>query len=402
MAFETGPQFELCVHPTQATTCWSNWGKSSTPVNGYLVSCSSPLNSVFSHTYNNRRVLITGHTGFKGSWLALWLNHLGADVSGFALAPETSPSHWELLAADCTDIRGDIRDALAVREAVQSSRPEVVFHLAAQPLVRRSYRDPLETWSTNVMGTANLLEACGQSDTVRAVVVVTTDKCYENREQVWGYRESDTLGGHDPYSASKAAAEFVAASYRRSYGNNDDFPLVATARAGNVIGGGDWSEDRLIPDAARAVAAEQSVEIRSPEATRPWQHVLECLSGYLLLGQRLLQGHGSIADAWNFGPGTDGNRTVGSVLRSMQSHWPNLQWHQTSAVQPHETTLLQLDSTRSQRLLNWQPVWTIDQGLAATADWYHRFYRDGTVISQEQLQAFISAAQAKELPWAVS
>ena len=341
-------------------------------------------------SYSNRRVLITGHTGFKGSWLALWLTELQAVVTGLALAPATQPNHWDLLDLQIQDIRGDIRDTSTVRQAFDASRPEIVFHLAAQPLVRRSYREPLETWSTNVMGTANVLEACRQSESVKAVVVITTDKCYKNQEQLWGYRETEPLGGHDPYSASKAAAELVAASYRQSFFCGSGSALLATARAGNVIGGGDWSEDRLIPDAARAVAANQSLEIRSPQATRPWQHVLECLAGYLRLGKHLLQGTSEFADAWNFGPGPDGNRTVASVLQTMHIHWPELNWHQTSVTQPHETTLLQLDSTRAHRLLGWHPVWTIDQGLEKTAEWYATYARDQRISSRDQLHQYIS------------
>jgi CDP-glucose 4,6-dehydratase len=357
---------------------------------------------VFDNIYENRRVLVTGHTGFKGSWLTHWLTQLRADVTGLSLSPECSPNHWDLLQLECADVRGDIRDSFAVKAAVDTAAPEIVFHLAAQPLVRRSYRDPLETWSTNVQGTANVLEACRCADSVRAIVVVTTDKCYENQEQIWGYRECDRLGGHDPYSASKAAAELVATSYRKSYFSKDSAPLLATARAGNVIGGGDWSEDRLIPDAARAASLHQSLEIRSPHATRPWQHVLECLSGYLLLGQQLLQEKREFANAWNFGPGPDGNRTVASMLKTIQTHWPELQWHQTAVSNPHETTLLQLDSTRAHCLLGWQPVWTIDEGLAVTADWYRQYALDGNVATTDQLLRFVADAATLQRSWAVS
>lgn len=355
---------------------------------------------MFSNIYQDRSVLLTGHTGFKGSWLALWLHRLGANVTGFSLPPATDPNHWDRLGVDISDRRGDIRDADKLMATTQAAQPEVVFHLAAQPLVRRSYRDPIETWTTNVSGTVNLLEACRKCESVKAIVIITTDKCYQNKEQIWGYRETESLGGHDPYSASKAAAELAVASYRQSYFSNDDSPLVATARAGNVIGGGDWSEDRLIPDAARAVAENKSLEIRSPGATRPWQHVLESLSGYLLLGQNLLQAQRGMADAWNFGPGPDGNRTVASVLASMQTHWPELRWHQTATPQPHETTLLQLDSTKAQRTLLWQPVWSIDQGIAQTAQWYHDFYRHGSLTSDQQLTAFINDAESLGRVWA--
>ena len=256
----------------------------------------------FGNVYRGRRVLVTGHTGFKGSWLALWLTELGADVTGCSLAPPTSPNHWDLLGLQIADHRLDVRDASAIARVVSQVRPEVVFHLAAQSLVRRSYREPLETWSTNVMGTANVLDACRQTAGVRAVVVVTSDKCYENQGWKRGYREDDRLGGHDPYSASKAATEMVAASYRGAFFGSKSTPLLATGRAGNVIGGGDWSEDRLLPDVVRAIAEGSTLEIRSPQATRPWQHVLEPLSAYLLLGQKLLEGRGECEGGWNFGP----------------------------------------------------------------------------------------------------
>lgn len=357
---------------------------------------------MFSNVYSKRNVLVTGHTGFKGSWLTMWLEELGAKIVGLALPPHTSPNHCELLGLSIDAFHCDIRDQRAVTEYIASTAPEIIFHLAAQPLVRRSYRDPIETWSTNVLGTAHVLEACRQCPTVKAIVVVTTDKCYENREQVWGYREVERLGGHDPYSASKAAAELVVASYRSAYFNGPDAPLLASARAGNVIGGGDWSEDRLIPDAARAVAARQSLEIRSPHATRPWQHVLESLSGYLMLGEQLLAGNRSFADAWNFGPGPEGNRTVLSVLQSMKSHWPELQWHETMQRHPHETTLLQLDSTKARRLLGWEPVWSVDEGIIQAADWYSAFYNCGRIISHEQLRGFIGDARQLRRSWALT
>lgn len=356
--------------------------------------------SLFGNSYHQRRVLVTGHTGFKGSWLALWLSRMEAQVTGVALDPDTAPNHWDMLGLPANDHRRDIRDLAGLSKIVQDAKPEIVFHLAAQPLVRRSYREPVETWSTNVIGTTHVLEACRQQPGVRAVVVVTTDKCYRNKEQIRGYRENDELGGHDPYSASKAAAELVVSSYRQSFWSAPGSPLLASARAGNVIGGGDWSEDRLIPDAARAIASGQSLEIRSPNATRPWQHVLESLSGYLLLGQQLLGGQVRFADAFNFGPGADGNRTVSNVLDNLRQHWPGLRWRQTATPQVHETTLLQLDSTKAQRELGWLPVWSIDQGLQKTAEWYHRHATNGQVASVEQLEAFIAAAKSSGRNWA--
>jgi CDP-glucose 4,6-dehydratase len=355
---------------------------------------------LFGGSYAGRRVFLTGHTGFKGSWLALWLQALGAEVHAYSLPAETTPSHWGELGLALPAQEGDIRDAAVLRAAVQQARPEIVFHLAAQPLVRRSYRDPLDTWSCNVMGTASLLEACRHTPSVKAIVVVTTDKCYQNQEWAWGYRENDALGGHDPYSASKAGAELVAASYRSSFFHGPDAPLLATARAGNVIGGGDWSEDRLVPDLVRAVAAGNVLEIRSPQATRPWQHVLESLSGYLLLGQRLLGGERSAATAWNFGPPQEGNRCVADVLQGLSAHWPQLRWEVTAAPQPHEARLLYLDASKARGELGWAPVWDFAQTLAATADWYRAFHEQQTLASASQLGGYIGAARAAGLAWA--
>ncbi|MGY2180164.1 CDP-glucose 4,6-dehydratase [Pseudomonas agarici] len=353
----------------------------------------------FGERYRGRRVLLTGHTGFKGSWLATWLCELGAQVTGFGLAPESVPAHWDLLNNPLVDWRGDIRDQAVVRSAFEQAQPEIVFHLAAQALVRRSYRDPLESWSTNVMGTANVLEACRQTPSVRAVVVITTDKVYANNEWPWGYRENDRLGGHDPYSASKAASELVVDSYRKAFWGGDDAPLIASARAGNVIGGGDWSEDRLIPDLVKAVRAGQSLEIRSPESTRPWQHVLECLSGYLLLGQRLLASDQSAAGAWNFGPAAQDNRTVAQVLAGLRLHWPELSWHTTAAQQPHEANLLYLDCAQARARLAWQPVWTLEQSLEMTADWYRHQSTTGQAITREQLERYVNAAAEAGCIW---
>ena len=356
---------------------------------------------LFGDVYRGKRVLVTGHTGFKGSWLSLWLKQLGAEVVGISLAPETKPSHCKLLGLESTVQHHelDIRHAAEVACIFRTTQPEVVFHLAAQPLVRRSYRDPLDTWATNVMGTANLLEACRHTSSVRVILAVTTDKCYENQEWAWGYRETDRLGGHDPYSASKAGSELVAESYRRAFFHTDGSPLLATARAGNVIGGGDWSEDRLIPDLVRAMAAQQSLEIRSPNATRPWQHVLESLSGYLLLGQKLIEGHKKFAGAWNFGPERSGNRTVADVLNRLQPHWPEMRWHQTVASQPHEANLLYLDSAKAHTQLGWQPLWNLDTTLGKTADWYRSFHNSQTTISSQQLAHYVEAAQNSQVGW---
>jgi CDP-glucose 4,6-dehydratase len=340
--------------------------------------------------YRGKRVFVTGHTGFKGSWLSLWLHELGAEVFGVGLSPESSPNHWELLDLPVADYRLDIRDFGALARTFDQVQPEIIFHLAAQPLVRRSYRLPLETWSTNVMGTANVFEACRQLNSVRAIVAVTTDKCYENFEWPWGYRESDRLGGHDPYSASKAGSELVAASYRRAFFNSDSAPLLATARAGNVIGGGDWSEDRLIPDLVRATSLGHSLEVRSPQSTRPWQHVLESLSGYLQLGVRLMNGDKAFADAWNFGPAPNGNRPVEEVLRAFSRKWETVRWHSKPLEsQPHEATLLYLDNSKARTLLGWEPVWDFDETVRRTAEWYRAWLEHKRIISHEQLADYI-------------
>lgn len=353
----------------------------------------------FADVYAGRRVLLTGHTGFKGSWLALWLRQLGAQVTGLALSPGTRPNHWDLLGLDLPEHRVDLRDDQAVLEAVDQTRPEMVFHLAAQSLVRRSYQAPLDTWSTNVLGTVNLLDACRVIPGVRAIIAVTSDKCYENRDWVWGYRETDRLGGHDHYSASKAAAELVVASYRRAHFHRDGSPAIATARAGNVIGGGDWAEDRLIPDLVRAVARGMPLQVRYPGATRPWQHVLESLSGYLSLGWRLLDEGHCFADAWNFGPDSHSDRTVLATLEGMRAYWPGVRWEIQDAPQPHEAMFLRLDSAKARQRLGWQSVWGFAEALRATSEWYRGHLETGVPRSAEQLGAYVSAAHAAGLPW---
>ncbi|CAG2156470.1 CDP-glucose 4,6-dehydratase [compost metagenome] len=358
-----------------------------------MVSTASP--SAALSAFAGRRVFVTGHTGFKGAWLALLLARLDARVSGYALAPNTTPSLFDaarVAPALAQHTVGDVRDAAALTRALHAAKPEIVLHLAAQPLVRASYRDPAETWSTNVMGTVNLLDAVRTCPSVRAVIVVTTDKCYDNKEWLWGYRETDPLGGHDPYSASKAGTELVAASYRKSF-LAERGVLLATARAGNVIGGGDWSEDRLIPDAARAAARGAVLEIRSPQATRPWQHVLEALHGYLLLGARLLAGDAALATAFNFGPEARDNLPVARVLGGLQPHWPELQWAHCPppGAAPHEARNLYLDSSQAHTLLGWQSRWTLDEALAATARWYRTVQHEpgqARAITEQQIEQF--------------
>lgn len=353
----------------------------------------------FNDRYRGTRVLLTGHTGFKGSWLSCWLTELGAHVVGVALPAATSPNHWNLLNLDIPQHLIDIRNGDALAQRVSKERPEIVFHLAAQPLVRRSYQDPLETWSTNVIGTANVLEACRHVDSVRAIVVVTTDKVYENREWLWAYRENERLGGHDPYSASKAASELVVASYNKSYFHASGAPLLATARAGNVIGGGDWSENRLIPDVVRSIDSGCPLMIRFPEATRPWQHVLECLSGYLLLGQMLLEGRPEYADAWNFGPDQESTVPVREVLTRLKKYWPETSWQTESQPQFHEAGLLCLDSSKSRVKLGWRPVWGLDDAIKTTADWYRAYFHEGHLKTRLQLAAYVDAACSSGLAW---
>jgi CDP-glucose 4,6-dehydratase len=341
-------------------------------------------------TYAGRRVLVTGHTGFKGRWLVLWLARLRAEVTGFAL-PADERSHWIQLGLDVPTVIGDVRDCGAVRDVVRESRPDIVFHLAAQPLVRFSYNQPLETWSVNVVGTLAVLDAC-RLQGVRAVVVVTSDKCYDLGAAHGPYRENDRLGGHDPYSASKAAAELVVSSYRRSFFDGPDAPAVASVRAGNAIGGGDWALDRIVPDVARAVLRRHPVEVRLPRATRPWQHVLDPLRGYLMVGERLLLGDRDAASAWNFGPSSDESHTVLELLECLREFWPGVEVRCSEAPHVHEAARLALDSRKAYRELAWRPVWPFREAVAMTATWYRRFIEERQVASSEQLEAYLIAA----------
>ncbi|MEK7763137.1 MAG: CDP-glucose 4,6-dehydratase [Nitrospirota bacterium] len=332
--------------------------------------------------WSGKRVYLTGHTGFKGAWLALWLQSLGCRITGYALAPPTRPSLFELAQVSSGMVHelGDIRDPIQLDESLQRARPEIVLHLAAQSLVRKSYREPVTTYSTNVMGTVHLLDAVRRCESVRAVVIVTSDKCYENREWLWGYREGDAMGGHDPYSNSKGCAELVTSAMRRSYFQIPGAAAVASARAGNVIGGGDWAEDRLVPDAMRAFASGHPLIVRAPHAIRPWQHVFEPLRGYLLLAEALWQRADGIADGWNFGPEDVDCRPVCDVVNLACIHWPGVQVvYDPPSQAPHEAHFLKLDCTKARELLPWRPRWRLDTAVEQTVKWY-RAQASGTVM----------------------
>ena len=345
---------------------------------------------VKTSAWKGRRVLVTGHTGFKGGWLSLWLHQLGAEVTGFSLPAPTKPSLFEQirLAELVNHIQGDVRDMDAVEAAVNAARPEVVFHLAAQSLVRYSYDNPIETYATNVMGTVHLLDACRRAESVRAIISVTSDKCYENREWVWPYRESDPMGGHDPYSSSKGAAELVISAYRRSFFETG--ARIASVRAGNVIGGGDWATDRLIPDIVRAMISGERPLIRNPDSVRPWQHVMEALSGYLLIAERLLEERREFANAWNFGPSEDDAKPVAWIADRMLEMWGAEGWDRPAGEQPHEAKLLKLDCSKARAALGWRPRLSLEKALEKVVDW-HKSVADGDdarEVSLRQLREY--------------
>lgn len=338
--------------------------------------------------WRGKKVFITGHTGFKGSWLSLWLNHLGAEVTGYALEPPTVPSLFEMarVGEDMDSITGDIRDGSLLTQKLQACVPEIVIHMAAQPLVRESYKDPVTTYQTNVMGTVNLLEAVRQSKSVKAVVNVTTDKCYENKEWVWGYRENEPMGGYDPYSNSKACSELVTASYRSSFFNPRDFSThgvsLASARAGNVIGGGDWAMDRLIPDCIRALLHGEKILIRNPKAIRPWQHVLEPLSGYLLLAQKLYEDGPKFAEGWNFGPEDSDARPVEWIVKHICDTWgQGAAYIVDQGPHPHEASYLKLDCSKAKSVLGWNPRWDLKKAIDMVLKWSIA-YKNGADLKQ--------------------
>lgn len=358
------------------------------------------MNPVF---WKGKRILLTGHTGFKGSWLSLWLRSMGAQVVGYALAPPTNPSLFEVaqVGKGMASIIGDIRGLERLRAVFAEHRPEIVFHMAAQPLVRYSYIEPVETYSTNVMGTVNLLEAVRSTDSVKAVVNVTSDKCYENREWVWGYRENEAMGGYDPYSSSKGCAELVASAYRNSYFNPKEFDhhgvALASVRAGNVIGGGDWAEDRLIPDIMRAITQGEPVHIRNPHAIRPWQHVLEPLAGYLLLAQKLWEEGGAYGEGWNFGPNDEDAKPVQWIVEQLTKAWgEGASWVQDGGEHPHEAHYLKLDCSKAKARLDWHPRWDLARTVEKIIEW-HKAMEQGENMEAKtlgQISQFMKGVQA--------
>lgn len=364
------------------------------------------MKSLFGGIYKDRTVLVTGHTGFKGSWLVYWLNKMGAKVVGYALEAPTTPNHIKLLDLDIVSVIGDIRDLDKLNQTFKTYKPDIVFHLAAQPLVRLSYENPIETYETNVIGTLKVFEACRKAD-VKAIVNITSDKAYENREWIWGYRENDPLGGYDPYSSSKGCADLLANSYRNSYFNPKKYKkthttLLASCRAGNVIGGGDWAKDRLMTDIMLSVSSAKKVSIRNPKATRPWQHVLEPLSGYLHIGQKLLEEKVEFSDAWNFGPSDEGSITVEEVVENIKKHWDKIDYETNQHPdQLHEANLLKLDCSKAHILLKWKDVWDSETTFLKTVKWYKSYYEKNEVLTKNDLESYIKDAHNKYLQWAI-
>jgi CDP-glucose 4,6-dehydratase len=366
--------------------------------------------NLFSGIYKGKRVLVTGHTGFKGSWLALWLIALKAHVAGYSLAPPTSPNLFEILGLEnkIKSVISDIRDYDSLKKTLDDFKPQVIFHLAAQPIVRISYKDPRETYETNIMGTVNLLEAVRTAPSVEVVVNVTSDKCYENNERSYRYKETDPLGGYDPYSASKGCSELVTASYRKSFYNPEKCGsahnvALASARAGNVIGGGDWGEDRLIPDCMRALKKNEPIVLRNPLATRSWQHVFEPLSGYLWLGSQMYRNRNKYCEAWNFGPNEGGIITVQSVVETVVKTWGRGDYVMKPDSRFHEAELLKLDISKACSFLEWGPAIDVTEALDMTVAWYKNYYEkkdDDLHFSLSQLDTYISRARKKNLKWA--
>ena len=363
------------------------------------------MQDLFSGIYKNTTVLVTGHTGFKGSWLVYWLTQMNAKVIGYSLEAPTEPNHISLLDLEIVSVIGDIRDQEKLNETFERYQPEIVFHLAAQPLVRLSYDEPVETYETNVIGTLKVFEACRRTDSVKAIVNITSDKAYENKEWIWGYRENDPMGGYDPYSSSKGCAELLTSSYRNSYFNLDDYgikhnTLLASCRAGNVIGGGDWAQDRLITDIMVAVSKGQKVKIRNPYATRPWQHVLEPLSGYLHVGQKLLEGKKEFAEGWNFGPANESSITVEQIVKYIQQYWDKIDYElNISEEHPHEAKLLKLDCSKAHIQLKWKDVWDSQTTFKKMTSWYKSYYENNFVLTSLDLDTYVSDAKKHNIAW---
>lgn len=364
------------------------------------------METLFDSIYKNKRVLVTGHTGFKGSWLVYWLKQMGANIVGYSLEAPTTPNHIELLNLDIESVIGDIRDLDKLDETFSKYKPEIVFHLAAQSLVRLSYDDPIETYETNVMGTLKVFEISRKYN-VKAIVNITSDKAYDNKEWIWGYRENDPMGGYDPYSSSKGCADLLANSYRNSYFNINEYKkshntLLASCRAGNVIGGGDWAKDRLITDIMLSVSKNKKVNIRNPYATRPWQHVLEPLSGYLHVGQKLLEENKVFAEAWNFGPSDEGSITVEEVVKNVKEHWESIDYDITcDEKQLHEANLLKLDCSKAHIILKWKDIWNSNMTFEKTVKWYKSFYEKEDVLTQKDLETYVRDAKDAKVEWAV-
>ncbi len=361
---------------------------------------------MFNNVYRNKRVLLTGHTGFKGSWMVLWLKILGADVLGYSLEVQEHPSMFEELQlyGHCRNVFGNILDEDSLAEAFQEFKPDIVFHFAAQPLVRLSYSEPLLTYKTNVIGTLNVLECAKKCSSVKAFVNVTTDKCYENKEVQRGYAEDDPMGGYDMYSSSKGCVEIMSSSYRRSFLQDENTMSLATARAGNVIGGGDWAQDRLVPDCIRAIISGKNIEIRNPLAIRPWQYVLEPLSGYLVLGQKLLENGKKYAEGFNFGPNNESVLTVSEVAQKVCNYYGKGKVIVGEQSPLHEAGLLMLNIEKAKNILGWKPVFNADEAIKRTVDWYKSFYEKDTDMvsySLNQIEEFVSAAKSKNIPWSI-
>ena len=355
---------------------------------------------MFNSVYNNKKVFVTGHTGFKGSWLCLWLEHLGSEVCGYSLPPPTTPNHYDLLNLNLESVRDDIRIYNNLSSCVNNFQPEIVFHLAAQSSVLESYVSPIYTLETNIVGTANLIEICRNTPSVKAVIVITTDKCYATHDAPDGYKESDPIGGNDPYSTSKACAEFVTSCYQKSFLNkkpdqDNENLLLCSARGGNVIGGGDWTKDRLIPDIMRDASQNKITPIRNIHHIRPWQHVLDLLSGYLLLGETLLEKKDSNVGPWNFGPCLSDHLDVWSTVKVMESFWSQIAFKKSKQKNPQEeTATLKLNSEKAQNLLNWKPIWGGSTMFKKTVEWYKSFYSKQKVLSNQQLYDYLDDAES--------